>query len=426
MSYSANGFDDDIYEKNSINTNLLGLEYDSVSNRVQTYSSKIANSSYRGAIRYNNRINPRNKIILGTKYTLRFSNYNQYAYNDNSETLVNVTDFNNNVSAINNFISWKFSLTDKISFVSGLHNSNVLLNKKNTLEPRLAVNWAINNSSSIRAGYGKHSTTESVHNYFTKVHLPNGSYTEPNKNLDLLMADHYVFSLQKRFAENLLAKIEIYYQHLYNLPVENNDTSYYATINEGTNYRYVPLVNQGVGKNYGLEFTLERFFDNDYYVLFNSSLYESKYKTLEGVWRNTMYNGNYIINLLYGKEFKNLGKKQNKILAINAKAFFGGGQRYIPLLRDEQGNVAVDPENNMYWDYEKAFDNKLVHVYNVNLSISYKINRLKSTHEIFLDLMNIVKSDAHLSEYYDESQPNKIGYGKQMMFLPNIMYRLYF
>ncbi len=93
-------------------------------------------------------------------------------------------------------------------------------------------------------------------------------------------------------------------------PVENIDTSYYATINEGFEFKYVDLVNKGTGKNYGIEFTLERFFDNNYFFLVNGSFYNSKYKSLEGVERNTMYNNNYIVNLLCGKEFDNLGKKE--------------------------------------------------------------------------------------------------------------------
>jgi hypothetical protein len=428
VSYSANGFNDDLYEKNVItyNTDQDEILADSMSNRVQTFKSRVSNSAYQAVVNYNNRINAKNKIQIGTKYRLIFSDYYQNIYNYDVQELVNVTDFTNNVNTVSNFISWKYSLNDKITFVSGLHNMNVLLNKKSTLEPRIAINWMLNSTNSIHAGYGKHSRIEKVHNYFTKVLQPDGTYTEPNKNLDLLKADHYVLGFEKRFSENLMAKLELYYQNLHNLPVENNDTSYYATINEGRDYQYVTLVNKGIGENYGVEFTLERFFDKNYYFLINSSLYNSKYKSLEGVWRNTMYNGNYIVNLLCGKEFKNLGKKQNKILAINAKAYFGGGQRYIPLLRDSEGNLAVNPANNRYWDYSKAYDNKLVHVYNINVSVSYKINKAKSTHEIFLDLMSIINSNAKLSEFYDESKPNKIGYEKQMTFLPNIMYRVYF
>ena len=223
-----------------------------------------------------------------------------------------------------------------------------------------------------------------------------------------------------------MAKVEVYYQDLYNLPVENLDTSYFATINEGVDYKYVDLVNKGTGKNYGIELTLERFFNNNYYYLINVSLYNSKYKSLEGVERNTQYNGNYLVNILCGKEIKNLGKKDNQTLALNATVFFGGGEKIIPLLRDAQGNLAVNPENNRYWDYEKAYKNKIDDVYQLNVSASYKFNRPKATHEIFINLDNITNYVGKLSEYYDESKPDSIGYITQFGFFPNLMYRVYF
>jgi hypothetical protein len=423
LSYSANGINDDLFEKKMLGT-IDGQ--DITGGRTQIFNSRIRNSAYRAAMTYHSRINSRNRIQIGTRVTHHNSIYRQNLLLDSIGAMVNITDFNKSFQTLNNFISWKFNLNHRLSFVSGLHNMNMFHNSKSTLEPRVALSWMFNENSSLHAGYGKHSRAESLHNYFVKIPEPDGSYTEPNKNLDLLKADHFVLGYQKHFTDLLVAKLEVYYQHLYNLPVENNDTSYYATINEGLDYRYVPLVNKGIGRNYGVEFTLERFFDKDFYLVFNSSLYESKYKSLEGIWRNTRYNGNYIVNLLGGKEFKEMGRKNNNILAINVKALFAGAQRYIPLLRDSEGNVAADPGNNRYWDYDKAYDNELVHVYNLNISISYKINRLKATHEIFLDLMNIVNSDAKLFEYYDDSKPGKVGYGEQMFFLPNIMYRVYF
>ena len=191
-------------------------------------------------------------------------------------------------------------------------------------------------------------------------------------------------------------------------------------------YRYVDLVNEGTGKNYGIELTLERFFNNNYYYLFTASLYNSKYKSLEGVERNTQYNGNYLVNILCGKEFENLGKKDNQTLALNAKVFFGGGRKIIPLLRDEQGNLAVDPENNRYWNYEKAYENKIEDIYEVNVSASYKFNKPKATHEIFINLDNITNAKGKITEFYDESEPNSIGYITQFGFFPNVMYRVYF
>jgi CarboxypepD_reg-like domain/TonB-dependent Receptor Plug Domain len=428
LNYSGTGLNDDIYETDTLKTynNEGELTGDYISPRMHMIQSRIVNSAIRGAITYNNKINTKNKIQIGTKYTLYNFNYNQNIYSNEEASLRNITDFKINQSVINNFISWKHSLNEKVIIVAGLHNMNILSNNKSTLEPRLSINWKINKTNSVHAGYGMHSTTERVHNYFTKIPQDDGSYIEPNKNLGLLKAHHFVLGYEKRFTENLIGKIEAYYQYLYNLPVENNDTSYYATINEGIDYKYVELVNKGSGKNYGVEISLERFFDKNFYFLLNGSLFDSKYKSLEGVWRNTRYNNNYIVNILGGKEFKKLGKKQNQTLALNTKIFFEGGQRYIPLIRNAQGNVAVEPKNDRYFDYSKAYNDKLDNIFLLNLSASYKFNRPGATHEIFLDLMNLTNGQARMAEYYDVSKPGKVGYSTQFGFFPNLLYRVYF
>jgi len=428
LSYSGNGMKDDIYERDTLRSfnNMGELTGDSTTPRKHMVNSRIINSAISGSITYNNKINARNKIQAGIKYTLYNYNYNENMYSADSASLVNINDFNKGLSTINNFISWKHNLNEKVAFVAGLHNMNVLYNRKSTAEPRISVSWQVNSTSSLHAGYGMHSTTERVQNYFTRVPRDDGSYFQPNKNLGLLKAHHFVMGYEKRFTENLLGKIEVYYQSLYNLPVENNDTSYYSTINEGIDYRYVGLVNKGRSRNYGIEFSVERFFDKNFYFLINGSIFDSKYKSLEGIWRNTRYNNNYIINILGGKEFKNLGRKNNQTLALNTKIFFEGGERYIPLLRDAQGNIAVDQQNNRYFDYSKAYNKKLDDIFVMNLSASYKFNKPNATHEIFIDMMNITNSKGRLAEYYDESKPGKVGYVTQFGFFPNVMYRIYF
>ncbi len=418
LYYSSSGIDDNVYQNATIG--------DSVTSRIINFDNNINKSEYRAAINYNYKLNAKNKIQLGTKYTLFDYNYFQRYQHFEGSLPLTLTDFKENIGTLSNFISWKHRLNRNITLVAGLHNMNVFFNNKSTLEPRLAVNWVLSNSSSVHAGYGKHSTIESVHNYYTRVELEDGSVIEPNRELDLLKANHYVLGYKKRFSENLLLKIEAYYQDLYNLPVENLDTSYFATINEDYDYRYVELVNKGTGKNYGLEFTFERFFANNYYYLINVSLFNSKYKSLEGVERNTKYNNNYLVNILAGKEFEHLGKKNNQTIAINTSVFFGGGRKIIPLLRDSEGNIAVDPENNQFWDYKKAYEKKLDDIFQLNLSFSYRFNGLMATHEISIDLMNLTNNRARIYEYYDETEPGSTGYLKQFPFFPNLLYRYYF
>jgi CarboxypepD_reg-like domain len=428
LTYSNEGIDDDVFEEKFIKIFDVKGDFlrDSVVNKNLNFSGRLLKPTYRGSITYNNKINAKHKIQIGTKYTLFDFNFKQSQLENNSTTRFNLIDFNENISTIRNFVSWKYRINEALTMVSGFHNMNVLYNNKSTFEPRLAINWQLNNSSSMHAGFGNHSTMEAIHNYFTKVKLLNGTITEPNKDLGLLKAHHFVVGYEKRLGKNMRAKIEAYYQYLYNLPVENNDTSYYATINEGLEFRYVDLVNQGTGKNYGIELTLEKFLSNNYYYMVNASIYQSKYKSLEGIERNTQYNGKYLMNILFGKEFVNLGKRKNQTLGLNFKAFFGGGKKIIPLLRDAQGKVAVDPANNRYWDYKKAYENDIEDVYQITVSASYKWNKRKTTHELFLNIDNVTNTKGRISEFYDADKPNSVGYMTQFGAFPNLMYRVYF
>jgi hypothetical protein len=428
LSYSTSGIKDDKYELKRLGNWNENGEFitDTVFDKKMSYKNRLNKSIYRGAIKYSNKINAKNKIQVGINYSIHNYDYQQNYLAQGSETMTTNLDFNENVHTLRSYISWKYRMNEKISIVSGIHNMNVLLNNESTIEPRIALNWKLNSTNSIHFGYGNHSTMESIHHYFAKVKQDDGSYTEPNKDLGLLKAHHFVVGYEKRFSENLMAKVEAYYQDLYNLPVENNDTSFFATINEGLDYTYVELVNKGSGKNYGVELTLERYFNNNYYFMINTTLYNSTYKALDGIERNTQFNKNYLANILVGKEFENLGRKNNQILGLNAKMFLQGKQKHILLLRDNEGNLAVDAENGIFWDYDNAYEKGLDNIYQINLSVSYKFNKVKTTHEIFLDMQNLTDSRGKLFEYYDESQPNSIGYQTQFGFFPNLMYRVYF
>ncbi len=428
LTYSNEGIEDDIFEAGIVKMYDDNGEFlrDSVISKKLNFQGRLRKPTYRGSVTYGHKFNARHKIQIGTKYTLFDYQFGQSQLRGDASTRFVLLDFQENVSTVRNFVSWKFRASEKLSFVSGLHQMNVLLNKKSTLEPRLAMEFQATTACKIHLGYGKHSNMESIHHYFAKVQQPDGSITEPNRDLDLLKANHFVLGFERRLGKNMRAKLEVYYQHLYDLPVENLDTSYFSTIIEGLDFRYVDLVNAGKGRNYGLEFTLEKFFSHGYYFLLNTSLYKSKYTPLDGVERNTPFASDYLVNFLCGKEFAGLGKKKNQTLGLNAKAFFGGGRKIIPLLRDAQGNLAVDPANNRYWDYNKAFETSLEDPYQILVSASYKWNLRRATHEIFLNLDNITHHKGKITEFYDESEPGNIGYMTQFGFFPNLMYRVYF
>ncbi len=414
LSFSAEGIDDDILRKfeNGFTTPSL--------------QSELLKSTYRAESKYQRKINAKNTFQTGAIYTLFTESFTQKQLNSADSTLETPLSFDEKLGNLRSFISWKHQVTGNIDIVAGMHNTNVFFNNKYTIEPRLSASWQFTEKDNIRFGYGLHTVMENVHHYFAEIEQLDDSYKQTNLDLNLLKSHHFVLGYTHHFTPQLSLTSEVYYQYLYDLPVSNDPNSTFSTINESNNIDYVELVNEGTGKNYGLELTLQKSFHKNYYFLFNTSLYESKYETLEGVERNTRFNGNYVVNAIGGKEFTNLGKKKNKTLALNAKVFVGGGQKVIPLLRDANGNLAVDPENGQYWDYDKAYEQSLEDLYAVTLSGSYKIEKKSTTHEIFFNLENITDNKGKLTEYYDESEQGGVGYTTQFGLLPNIMYRIYF
>ncbi|RZM29247.1 MAG: TonB-dependent receptor [Pedobacter sp.] len=417
LSFSSEGIDDDVFENFKTDT--------SETNQLN-FNGRLIRSTYRGEITYNNKLSPKLKLQVGTKYALLDYSFNQSMLRDSSNIRATLVDFKENISTIRNFISFRYRFNEKVTTVFGVQNMNVLLNNKHTIEPRLSLNWELSKTSALSAGYGKHSTMESIHHYYTQVKLSDGSSITPNKDLDLLKAHHFVLGYEKRFSKNMMVKLETYYQDLYDLPVANSEGSIFATINEGLDFQYLDLVNKGSGKNYGVEVTVERFFNKNYYYLVNASLYNSTYKALDGIERNTRFNGNYLVNVLFGKDFPKLGKAQNKTISFNSRAFFGGGKKIIPLLRGADGNLAVDPASNRFYDYSKAYENDLQDIYQLTMSFSYKINKPRATHEIFLNIENITNNRGRLTEFYDPGEPGNVGYMKQGGVFPNLMYRVYF
>lgn len=418
LAYANNGIGDEVTENLIANDSIISSE--------TNFISRIKNNTYRFNLTVNSKLNAKASFQLGTKYAYRNQNFDISKLGDNGTSRLPLAFFNEGISTINNFWNIKYRFNEKLTMVAGVHNMNLLFNNKSTVEPRIAFDWKKSEHHSFNFGYGMHSTMESVHNYFVRIKDVSGNFAEPNRNLELLKAQHFVLGYQNRSMKNIRFKIDAYYQYLYDLPVENDINSNYSTINETIDIRYVGLVSKGSGTNYGVELTLERFFSKNYYFMINATLFDSKYKALDGIERNTAFNSNYLVNALWGKEFVNLGKNKNKTFAINGKAFLGGGKRIIPLLRDASGNLAVDPANNKFYDLAKAYDRYLDDIYTFTLAFSYKWNKTNRTHEIFLNIDNITNNRPRLGEYYDSEEPGKIGYQGPIGIFPNLLYRLYF
>ena len=157
------------------------------------------------------------------------------------------------------------------------------MNDDISIEPRASVKWQFHPHQALTAGFGIHGKMESLTNYYSIVTADDGSTSMPNKSLDFSKARHYIIGYENKLSPNLLLKVEAYYQQLYNIPIENKAGSSYSLINQMEGFTDRALVNEGTGRNVGVEVTLERYFADNYYFLVTASVFDSKYTAMDGV-----------------------------------------------------------------------------------------------------------------------------------------------
>jgi len=325
----------------------------------------------------------------------------------------------NGVTLYQPYIQAIYRFNNQLSVIPGLHYSYFNLNGSSSLEPRLSFNWQLSEKQKISLGYGLHSKVQTLSTYFMGTRMPDGSLVETNNNLGLTKSNQFVIGYDQSVTENTRFKAEAYYQDVFNVPVETRSSSF-SMLNTGANWGVNTedsLINKGTGKNYGLEFTLERFFSKNFYYLSTLSLFESKYKGSDGVERNTAFNGNYVFNFLVGKE---IPLKNKSAINLDFKVTYAGGKRYTPV-----DLAASQAANTTKYDDSKAFSEQFDPFLKADIKIGYRVNSRKISQEWIFYVENFTNHDNVLMQMYSKST-NEVKNVYQLGFFPMMQYRLRF
>ena len=199
-----------------------------------------------------------------------------------------------------------------------------------------------------------------------------------------------------------------------------------AVINMGDEYHnnwdYV-FENKGKGENYGIEITLEKFFDKNYYYLFTGTLYNSTYKALDNKVRQTKFAGNFSLNVLGGYEFV-INKKKQDVLSINSKISYLGNKRILPISYDDYVYEHVGGQNPVF-DYDKAYTRRMPNYFRFDINIAIKQNLKRLAIESYFEILNVTNHKNIYSQYYIANK-NEYSYIYQNGFMPMGGCRIYF
>ncbi len=383
-------------------------------------NGSISKSSLIATSTFNYKLSAKHKIESGIILTRLNFNMHSDEWDFDRDEMMNELFENGSATTFQSFASWKYRLTDELTMISGVHYLQFALNNKQSVEPRLAIQWQTNERQSFNVGVGLHSKLEGVSTYLAKNYDENGAFVQPNRNLDITKAAHFVIGYQNRITPNSHLKIETYYQHLYDVPVENSSTSNFSLLNGTEGYSTRELVNDGTGKNYGVEVTLERYLYNGFYYMGTASLFRSLYTAQDGIERKSAFDNNYVANLIGGKEFKVGNPARNKVFFMNTKVVLIGGRRYSPI--DLEASIAAGHE---IIDELEPYSTRGNDIFRTDFSIGLRRNRRHTTTEWKIDVQNILNNQTVLGESYIDAT-RSISKRTQLGMLPTISYKISF
>lgn len=328
------------------------------------------------------------------------------------ETVVSVDE--NQYERYQGYVQSKYYFSPNLFINLGLHSQYSELVDEVSVEPRLSFSWNYSSRSSIAFGYGKHSMLEDIKIY--SVVDPAGNFI--NNDLKFTKAHHYVLSWDSKINGHARIKVEPYYQWLFDVPVIKDST--FSMLNFRQDWFFNGDLDPiGNGRNYGVDVTLERFMYNQFYYLVTASFFKSEYKDGLGEWRPTRFDRNYSINLLGGKEWT-INDKKNKLLGLNLRMNFLGGQRRSPL--DTGASLAAKKE---VLDESDPFTDREMPMHILDLTLTIRKNKNRSSSVWAFQVKNVLASKADYGYSYnyleDEMQHDNLG-----IVIPNISYKIEF
>ncbi len=329
------------------------------------------------------------------------------------QTLVDENGTSTLVSAYTHSL---ISLAEQWMLTAGLHGQYFTLNKHYSIEPRLGLRFNIAGNQSLSLSYGLHSRLELLNYYFTRNEA--GEYI--NKKLNFTRAHHFVLSYDRNLGNNCHLRVEPYVQQLYDVPVIA-DSSYSFLNLKDEWFVNNQLVNIGKGINYGIDLTFERFMSQGYYFMFTASLFNSRYRGGDNVWRNTRFNRNYLFNFLIGKEWM-VGRTKQNMFSANVRLSYQGGDRYSPV--DEQA-TSDRPDKEVQYDEYNAFSKQLSPIFLSHFTVSYKINRKRVAHEFAIKVLNATGYEEYFGHGYN-FKTHQVEEMREGIIMPNISYKIEF
>ena len=337
---------------------------------------EYSTSRWSNTFEYVQKISPSVQYEIGSK--LHFISYD-LIYNELDRVNNSLNQYLDDKSSIfgnilvQSYVQGTWKPGYKIKLYAGLHYLNWSFNNSQIFDPRVSLSFYIDSKSTLGLAYGLQSQI-----------LPLGTYLTHNINLDLdfLRSSQWTMSYSHLFGDSHKLTSELYYQKLTKIPVAADPAHHYWMLNDLVGYSKYALSSDGGGRNYGLDITLEKFFDAGFFYMFCGSIYRSEYTINGSDYFRSRYDGSFNTSIMIGKEHE---YKNGNSLQFGIRNLWFGGQRYS--LNDE---TITDEIREYFEDRNSPLTEQNKNYWRSDIRIAYRKNLPSYSWILSLDVQNIM------------------------------------
>lgn len=346
------------------------------------------------------RLSQASNLEFGFELKHLTSDYNYYLASYTDVLGTSVPDFSKEIKAsaekASAFLKHTWNPFSKLTLNTGIRVDYSSHNKNSSFSPRLSLSYTLSEKSSLDAEAG----------VFTQ-HLPLVLLFQ-NKNFKTLsnpLAYHFVLGIRHLLTENTRLTIEVYDKEYKHFPLDPAQPSLFIfdeVFYSGFFNEHSHLLDTGKARSYGIEFMIQKKLAEKVYGMMSASYFRSRYRDLDGVWHNRVYDNQYIFAV-------EGGYKLNKFWEFGVKWNYAGGPPYTPF--DE---VASQHINSGIFDLARINGERLPAYHSLNIRMDKRFYFRASNLTLYLSVWNVYNRKNVFSYYWNtiEKKPGHVlGWG---------------
>jgi hypothetical protein len=345
------------------------------------------------------RLNSNNSIEFGLEGKYLWNNYDNY-YSATTNLLgdtIPSLKIGNKISAdkAGSFISYIYSPLSQITAIMGIRADYFSFNEEVNFSPRFSLTYRMSPKFSLNGSAGI---------YYQSLPLLLLSQNNLNTNLNNPKAVHYILGTDYLLTDNTKLTLEIYQKNYENFPMDIQQPSLFVMDKSYFVY-YEHLVSKGIALSRGIELTLQKKLAVNFYGLLSASWFRSRYKGLDGVWRNRDYD-NRITFSLEG------GYKPDHNWEFSIRWIFAGGVPYTPA----DLNASVQ-NHRLVNDRDKINAQRYPDYHSMNIRLDKRYNFKHSNITAYISVWNVYNRK-NVANYFWNDKDQKVDEVYQWGLLP--------